>query len=129
MTSPKNTYAYIGCDYYSTNISHLVIAMAEKVTADSYAETYYDGNQVIIMARDAATNDVYAFLAVASGNVMGKAGDFWPEYHKPNSPDNGIEPVTRIHKLPVDMMGKLGQRGLDKALRPAVATYLLKQGW
>ena len=120
----KNTSSYIGCDYYATNVNHLVIAMAEKATADSYGETYYSGNLVIIMARDSATNDVYAFLAEATGNDLGKAGDFWPEYHHPESPVNGIMPLTKIHKLPADLYGKLNQRGIATQYRTEIALYL-----
>ena len=123
--SIKNTYNYIGCDYYGTNTNHLVIAMASGATADSYGDTYHDGNQIIIIARDNDTNEVYGFLAIATGDVIGDAGDIWPAYHHPESPANGIVPITKIHQIPADLLGKLGQRGIANQYRADVATYLL----
>jgi len=124
----KDTYNYIGCDYYAGHTEHLVIAMAHGVTADSYGDTYLDGNQVVILAKSADTGEHYGFLAVATGEVMGTAGEYWPAYHKPESPANGIVPVTQIHVIPAELLGRLGQRGCATAVRPAVATYLLRKG-
>ena len=123
--SKKSTYDYIGCDYYGTCTSHLVIATANGATANSYGDTYYDGNQIIIAARDSDTNEIYGFLAIASGDVIGKSGDIWPAYHRADTPANQIVPITKIHKLPTDIIGRLSQRGIDSQYRAAVATYLL----
>ena len=124
----KNTYGYIGCDYYSTNVNHLVISQAESVTADSYGDTYNEGNQIIIIARDSGTNDVYGYLALATGEVVGSASDFWPEYHHPESPANGLVSVSKIVKIPAELLGRLGQRGICEANRQQVANYILRNG-
>lgn len=125
--SVKNTYNYIGCDYYGTATQHLVIASGECVTADSYGNTYCDGNQVIVIARDSDNNTVYGFLAVATGEVVGTAGQYWRSYHKPQSPANSIVPVTKIHAIPAELLGTLNQTGICTANRAAVATYLLRK--
>ena len=128
ITQSKTSYDYVGCDYYAGNVGHLVISMAERVTADAYGQSYLDGNQVIIMARDSSTNDVYGYLAVASGEQLGNASLYWPEFNHPNSPANQVLPVTRIHKLPVSLTGPINQRGIANQYRADVATYLLRRG-
>ena len=125
-SSLKTTYDYIGCDYYGQSIDHLVNSMAHGVTSDPYNETYYDGNQVIILARQGER--LYGYLALADGTTVGSAGNFWPNYHKPQNVANRVVPVSKIHEIPADLVGRLGQRGIQQQYRPDVATYLLRLG-
>jgi hypothetical protein len=122
-TSPKQTYNYIGCDYYGTHADHLVPAMGLGVTANSYNEEYLHGNQVIIIAREG--DRLFGFLALATGETVGDAGQYWPKYHRPESITSVILPITRIHEVPAEIAGRMGQRGVASANREAVATYLL----
>ena len=127
-TTPiKDTTRYIGCDYYGPNIDHLVISTALGITSDAYNEEYNDGNQVIIMAREG--DRIFGYLAVADGTTCGEAGQYWPNYHRPLNITNRVHPVTRIHEIPADMVGRLGQRGIQKQYRDDVSNYLLIQGW
>lgn len=122
--SVKLTYNYIGCDYYGTHADHLVPAMGLGITANSYNEEYFEGNQVIVIAREG--DRLFGFLALATGETVGDAGQYWPNYHRPEVITSVILPITRIHEVPAEVAGRMGQRGVASANREAVATYLLR---
>lgn len=122
--SVKLTYNYIGCDYYGTCADHLVPAMGLGITANSYNEEYFEGNQVIVIAREG--DRLFGFLALATGETVGDAGQYWPNYHRPEVITSAILPITRIHEVPAEVAGRMTQRGVPSANREAVATYLLR---
>jgi hypothetical protein len=122
----KDTSRYIGCDYYGSNIDHLVISTALGVTSDPYNNEYIDGNRVIILAREGER--IFGYLAVADGTTCGTAGQYWPKYHHPENITNRVRPVTHIHEIPADMVGRLGLRGIQQQYRDDVANYLKIQG-
>ena len=127
-TTPiKDTTGYIGCDYYGQNIDHLAISQGLGVTSDAYNSEYVEFNRLLIVAR--VGNRIFGDLAVADGTTCGEAGQYWPEYHLPSNITNRIHPVTRIHEIPADMVGRLSQRGIDTKYREDVSSYLLIQGW
>ena len=121
----KQTYNYIGCDYYGSHADHLVPAMGLGITANSYNEEYLDGNQVIIIARGDGDR-LYGFLALATGETVGDAGQYWPNYHRPEVITSAVLPITRIHEVPAEVAGRMTQRGVVNANREAVVTYLLR---
>ena len=120
----KTAPAYIGCDYYAGHFDHLEIAHANNVTADAYGETYLDGNNVIVLAKNGS--DVYGFAAVATGDVKGMAIEFWPNFHKETSPANGLKVLSEIKQIPSELLGRLGQRGIATLLRSDVWDYLTR---
>lgn len=130
----KNTYGYIGCEYYCTPSdrplagSHLTTSQAYGVTANSYDDTYLDGNQVIVIAK-LESGDIAGYLAVATGEMSPNPASFyWPSWDRSNARVNVLMPVTKIHLIPSEFLGKLTQRGIDGDRRQGVATYLLRKG-
>ena len=121
----KQTYNYIGCDYYGSDADHLVPAMGLGITANSYNEEYLDGNQVIIIARGDGDR-LYGFLALATGETVGDAGQYWPNFHHPENITSAVLPITRIHEVPAEVAGRMNWRGVAVPNREAVVTYLLR---
>lgn len=117
---------YVGSTFFQTK-EQFNTAYNNGITVGPNGHTFFQGNSVIVLTRDKKTKQYYGFLSVANGTYYGPAGSYFEGFSRPKVIVNGIDPVTRVHKIPRRVVGNLTNGGVSIKKRDAVACYLMEQ--
>lgn len=117
---------YVGSTFFQTR-EQFNTAYNNGITVGPNGHCFFQGNSVIVLTRDKKTKQYYGFLSIANGTYYGPAGSYFQGFSRPKVIVNGIKPITKIHKIPRSVVGRLTNGGVSIKKRDDVACYLMQQ--